>query len=67
MGKSHFLYKQRFVENDQNILIDHEQGLSLGAGLKYQIPRGPMLIIDYVLMDFGIFTSVSGYSINVSF
>ncbi len=67
IGKSHFLYKQKFVENALDIFIDHEQGISLGAGLKYQIPRGPKLSIDYVLMDFGIFKSVSGYSINLSF
>ena len=67
IGKSHFLYKQKYVENGLDVFIDHEQGISIGTGLKYQIPRGPKLTVDYVLMDYGIFKSVSGYSINLSF
>jgi hypothetical protein len=44
-----------------------EQGLSFGVGLNYQIPRGPKIRVDYVQTDFGVFNSVSGYSINFSF
>ncbi len=44
-----------------------EQGLSLGFGLNYQIPRGPKIRIDYVQTDFGVFNSISGYSINFFF
>jgi len=67
MGKSHFLYKQKFIEDESEIFLDHEQGFSFGTGLNYQIPRGPKLTIDYVLTDFGLFNSLAGYSINLSF
>jgi hypothetical protein len=55
MGKSHI-----FLE-------DAEQGFSYGFGINYQIPRGPKIRMDYVQTDFGIFNSISGYSINLSF
>ena len=67
LGKSHFLYRQKFVEDGSSVIIEHEQGFSLGAGLKYQIPRGPMLIVDYVLMNYGVFKNISGYSVKLSF
>ena len=68
MGKSHIYYKQSsFMIDDEEIFIDPLQGISFGVGLNYQIPRGPKLRIDYVQTDFGIFNSVSGYSINFSF
>ena len=49
VGKSHTFYELSFQEDDQNIGIGPEQGLSFGAGVKYQIPRGPMINIDYTL------------------
>tara|TARA_B100000029_G_scaffold199299_1_gene197666 strand:+ start:36 stop:1034 length:999 start_codon:yes stop_codon:yes gene_type:complete len=55
MGKSHLF------------LDDAEQGFSYGFGINYQIPRGPKIRMDYVQTDFGIFNSISGYSINLSF
>ena len=67
LGKSHFLYRQKFVEDGSSVIIEHEQGFSLGAGLKYQIPRGPMLIVDYVLTNYGVFKNISGYSVKLSF
>ena len=42
-------------------------GLSFGGGLKYQIPRGPIVKVDYVLTDFGVFKNVEGYSISLTF
>ena len=44
-----------------------EQGLAYGAGLNYRIPRGPRVRIDYVFRSFGVFQSVSGYSIDLTF
>ena len=67
VGKSHTFYELSFQEEDQNIDIGPEQGLSFGAGVKYQIPRGPMINIDYVFTDFGIFNNIEGYSISFTF
>ena len=67
VGKSHTFYELSFQENDQNIGIGPEQCLSFGAGVKYQIPRGPMINIDYVFTDFGIFNNIEGYSISFTF
>ena len=59
-GKSHTLY----TLGDS---IGPEHGYSFGAGVKYQIPRGPLLNIDYVLTQFGVFNNVQGYSISINF
>ena len=67
VGKSHTFYELSFQEDDQNISIGPEQGISFGAGVKYQIPRGPMINIDYVFTDFGIFNNIEGYSISFTF
>ena len=67
VGKSHTFYELSFQEEDQNIDIGPEQGLSFGGGVKYQIPRGPMINIDYVFTDFGIFNNIEGYSISFTF
>ncbi len=67
VGKSHTFYELSFQEEDQNIDIGPEQGLSFGAGVEYQIPRGPMINIDYVFTDFGIFNNIEGYSISFTF
>ncbi len=67
VGKSHTFYELSFQEDDQNVGIGPEQGLSFGAGVKYQIPRGPMINIDYVFTDFGIFNNIEGYSISFTF
>ena len=44
-----------------------EQGLSLGFGLNYQIPRGPKIRVDYVRTDFGVFNNIEGLSLNFNF
>ena len=59
-GKSHTLY----TLGDSTV---SEHGFSFGAGVKYQIPRGPLLNIDYVLTQFGVFNNVQGYSISINF
>lgn len=67
LGQSHTLYQQNFFEDGVKIHEGSEQGLSVGMGIKYQIPRGPKLRIDYVFTEFGVFNDVQGYSISVSF
>tara|TARA_A100001011_G_scaffold396119_1_gene493131 strand:+ start:563 stop:1603 length:1041 start_codon:yes stop_codon:yes gene_type:complete len=67
IGKSHTFYELSFLEEGENVGIGPEHGLSFGAGVKYQIPRGPIINIDYVFTDFGIFNNIEGYSISFTF
>ena len=67
IGKSHTFYELSFLEEGENVGIGPEHGLSFGAGVKYQIPRGPVINIDYVFTDFGIFNNIEGYSISFTF
>ena len=46
---------------------DSKQGLTFGAGLNYQIPRGPRITIDYSYRSFGVFENIAGYSLNLIF
>jgi len=64
MGKSHTFYN---LDNGTEDGLAPEHGLSLGAGIKYRIPRGPLLNIDYVYTQFGVFKNVEGYSISLTF
>ncbi len=48
-------------------LEDAQQGLSLGAGLKYQIKNQFVLKLDYVSRTFGVFENVTGYSLSLAF
>ena len=60
-GQSHlFMDKSEFSDGA-------EQGLSFGFGINYQIPRGPKIRADYVQTDFGVFKTISGYSIQLTF
>ena len=67
IGKSHTLYELKFKDGEGTQGIGPEQGLSFGGGIKYQIPRGPILHIDYVFTDFGVFKNIEGYSISLEF
>ena len=64
VGQSHTFYKLALNEGGDS---GPEQGLSFGAGIKYKIPRGPMLNIDYAFTDFGVFKNIEGYSISIRF
>ena len=46
---------------------DAEQGLCYGAGINYKIPRGPKVRFDYVIRSFGVFKTISGFSIDMTF
>ena len=46
---------------------DAEQGLCYGAGVNYRIPRGPRVRFDYVIRSFGVFKTISGFSIDMTF
>ena len=63
LGKSHSLYDL----DSSGKTVGPEHGLSFGTGIKYQIPRGPLLNIDYVFSDFGVFNNIQGYSISLNF
>ena len=63
VGKSHFGYNL----GGSDSTVGPEHGLSFGAGVKYQVPRGPLLNIDYVFSQFGVFNNIQGYSISLNF
>ena len=63
IGKSHTFYNL----GDSNNIVGPQHGLSFGTGIKYQIPRGPLLKVDYVFSEFGVFNNVQGYSISLNF
>ena len=63
LGKSHSFYDL----NSSGKTIGPEHGISLGTGIKYKIPRGPLVNVDYVFSDYGVFSNVQGYSISLNF
>lgn len=63
LGKSHSFYDL----NSSGKTIGPEHGISLGTGIKYKIPRGPFLNVDYVFSDYGVFSNIQGYSISLNF
>ena len=63
LGKSHSFYNL----NSSGKTIGPEHGISLGTGIKYKIPRGPLVNVDYVFSDYGVFSNVQGYSISLNF
>ena len=64
VGQSHTFYELALNDGEGS---GPEQGLSFGAGIKYKIPRGPMLNIDYAFTDFGVFKNIEGYSLSIRF
>ena len=64
IGKSHTFYELKYNgENGRG----SEQGLSFGGGIRYRIPRGPMLEVNYVVTNFGVFSDIQGYSFSLQF
>ena len=63
LGKSHSFYDLDSSSKTQG----PQHGLSFGTGIKYKIPRGPLLHIDYVFSEFGVFDNVQGYSLSLNF
>ena len=64
IGKSHTFYELKYNgENGRG----SEQGLSFGGGVRYRIPRGPMLEVNYVVTNFGVFSDIQGYSFSLQF
>ena len=64
IGRSHALYELKFKDGSER---GPENGLSFGGGVRYRIPRGPMLEVNYVLTNFGVFNDIQGYSISMQF
>jgi len=48
-------------------LVDSEEGISLGAGLKISPARGANLIVDYSYQDFGRFASINSFALSLHF
>ena len=48
-------------------LVDSEEGISLGAGLKISPARGTNLIVDYSYQDFGRFASINSFALSLHF
>ena len=64
IGKSHTFYELKSNGEDGR---GSEQGLSFGGGVRYRIPRGPMLEVNYVVTNFGVFSDIQGYSFSLQF
>ena len=64
IGKSHTFYELKSNGGDSR---GSEQGLSFGGGVRYRIPRGPMLEVNYVITNFGVFSDIQGYSFSLQF
>jgi len=45
--------------------IDSEQGLSLGAGLKYNVLGATTFYFDYAFLEFGLFDSIHMFSVGL--
>jgi hypothetical protein len=48
-------------------MLDSEEGLTLGAGLKHRISRSVKLIIDYSYQDFGRLINAQRFSLALEF
>lgn len=46
---------------------DANEGLSFGAGIKYQMMSRTTLVFDYAFLDFGVLTSVQVFSLRLLF
>ena len=67
-GKSFLLIdKQDLTESEIKTSREQQEGTTFGIGINYKIPRGPKLRIDYVVIPVGVFDSVTGFSIDISF
>ena len=67
-GKSFLLIdKQDLTESEIKTSREQQEGITFGIGINYKIPRGPKLRIDYAVIPVGVFDSVTGFSIDISF
>tara|TARA_Y100001970_G_C14233457_1_gene860263 strand:- start:46 stop:1092 length:1047 start_codon:yes stop_codon:yes gene_type:complete len=67
-GRSFLLFgKENLTENEIKTSREQQEELTFGVGINYKIPRGPKLRIDYALIPVGVFDSVTGFSIDISF
>lgn len=48
-------------------MLDSEEGLTLGAGLKQRISRSAKLVIDYSYQDFGRLNNAQRFSLSLEF
>jgi GTPase SAR1 family protein len=48
-------------------LVDNEEGITLGAGARYELTAASSIGIDYGYEDFGIFGGIQSFSLSVTF
>ena len=59
--------EQSLTESEIKTSREQQEGTTLGLGINYKIPRGPKLRIDYAVIPVGVFDSITGFSIDISF
>ena len=59
--------EQSLTESEIKTSREQQEGITLGLGINYKIPRGPKLRIDYAVIPVGVFDSITGFSIDISF
>lgn len=61
--------KKVFLRAGQSTLfVDNvEQGFSIGGGVRHQLMKNVNINLDYVNQSFGVFNSISGFSLSLTF
>ena len=63
----------RYWDTDSTLYYSRATVLQLfdtfyyGRQFNYKIPRGPKVRFDYVVRSFGVFKTISGFSIDMTF
>jgi len=51
----------------RSVFADSEEGLSFGAGLKYQLMEQAEIVFDYAYLDFGILDNIQKFTLTLTF
>jgi hypothetical protein len=66
IGIEYGLYDSYFIRTGYRGNTD-EEGITLGAGINFEIAENARLLVDYAYADFGIFDYVQHFSIGIKF